>query len=595
MYEQTSRVADIGYLYGKLRPAITEEEARQGKLGFTEERWERLSVREGGATHLPLKLEHGRAVGWLINTTVDQNHVLCIHCMVNLKSPDGMAVWEGIGRGEWPAFSIGFDSVAGRFFSEDDKTYINRNIEVSLTKDPREQGTSWQVRCSLTNPDHNEPEFMATPAPAAAAASVAVPEPAVAAPPASTSPAPPQADETPNYARMRGMDNAALIKAAADSAARAAALEAQNRQLTADQERLAARERNDAELAEIKARKATKAAARAAALQAELEAKVNNISDESLIAAGEGAAEATLLKGSLIALAQDATTAPLVDTVARITSNSVALQQELSTAVGVIDHMQAEIDRLTAAAAQASGTPAAPRPRQAPQQRAAAEAAKKIGVSSLNPDAIAKIQAAREAYANRPAAAASANAAYEAAQAKAHEPPQVPAHIQQQQVPFDSEESVHPDVLRLEALMKEAVKNPLDVPTQNNTFASLVEMYTNGLNSFLPSPVTTRCSRTNMTPTEVLEQLRGTHAGASLPDPKLFNGNMENYFLKMRGPSRAALEANPQLLASAGVRCFQAEFKDPRPENIEYERMLRGAMHTTGVSGLFKDSSVRYF
>lgn len=191
---QTAKAAAgdwFGYLEGTLRPAISEEEKEAGVPGYTIADWKALSKSVGGATKWPLKLEHDEDVGWLLNTTVDENHILCVHAFVDRSTPKGEEVWQAIVDGRLPSLSIGFDSVP----SSSGNRRINTGHHVGITDNPRDKLTAGiRVRASATDPDHNEPlqpfqqDLMSSSSSSAAAA----PTPAASAPalvPASSTPA----------------------------------------------------------------------------------------------------------------------------------------------------------------------------------------------------------------------------------------------------------------------------------------------------------------------------------------------------------------------------------------------------------------------
>lgn len=176
-----------GYIYGTLRPAISEEEKAAGVVGYTIRDWKALTLKRGGGTRLPLKLEHDEDVGWILSTTVDENHMLCVHAQIDISTQRGQDIHRCILDGTLPALSIGFDSVP----SSSGMQRINTGHHVGLTDNPRDLTATILVRCAADDPEHTEPiqpfQTPATATPVMSSSSASSSSPAAPAPAASSS------------------------------------------------------------------------------------------------------------------------------------------------------------------------------------------------------------------------------------------------------------------------------------------------------------------------------------------------------------------------------------------------------------------------
>ena len=161
MQESASWIAgsQAGYVAGIVGRPLTPMERAGGAIGHTEEEW--LAYNKLAGKH-PLKDNHGRVVGRVVQTYVDVNHNLCA---AGLLDRDQASLWESVRDGRVHSFSIGYDAIR----ELPGEPYKNKNFEVSLTQTPRKPHAVINVRCSMTEPNTTPvtPTPPAEPAPTA--------------------------------------------------------------------------------------------------------------------------------------------------------------------------------------------------------------------------------------------------------------------------------------------------------------------------------------------------------------------------------------------------------------------------------------------
>lgn len=173
----------VGFVSGVVDHPITEQQRADGVVGHTIEQWLAYNDTAGrGAGKYPLRDNHGRAVGRLLQTWVDHEQRLCASALID---PAHKELRQAVQRGEVPAFSIGFDAVPIRNAQSGRWEYKNHAFEVSLTKRPRKEFARIQVRCSepemadqttstpVAAPVPSPPVSSGSPAPAATTAAAA--------------------------------------------------------------------------------------------------------------------------------------------------------------------------------------------------------------------------------------------------------------------------------------------------------------------------------------------------------------------------------------------------------------------------------------
>lgn len=145
--------SEVGFVSGRVDRPITDEERQRGAIGHTKEQWIAYNKLAG---QYPLKDNHGKVVGRIVQTYIDDEHNLCASALLDR---DQAELWEAVRDGKVHSFSIGYDAIR----EQPGEPYKNKDFEVSLTQTPRKPHARITVRCSMTEPTPTAPS---TPAPA---------------------------------------------------------------------------------------------------------------------------------------------------------------------------------------------------------------------------------------------------------------------------------------------------------------------------------------------------------------------------------------------------------------------------------------------